>query len=141
VPSKLAALRKTKRSSAKDHRTIRCVTGLSGEPTSNSRLSQRSTTTAVCSVRRSETVYDVKSHRTVRCTTRTSEFNGQLLQTPTVTPQCHLGLLLSANSRTSISCEPIGQKTSINLRIKVPLSILSKESCLNHMVYSKREKC
>jgi hypothetical protein len=60
------------------------ITGLSGAPTSNDRLHQRSTATAVCSGRRLETVYDVRSHRTVRCTTRIGKFNGQLLQTPTV---------------------------------------------------------
>jgi hypothetical protein len=60
------------------------IIGLSGEPTSNGRLHQWSTTITVCSVRRSEIVCDVRCHRTVQCTTMTCEFNGRLLQTPTV---------------------------------------------------------
>jgi hypothetical protein len=35
-----------------------------------------------------------------------------------VTPQCHLGLLLSANSRTSISYEPNGAKDTNQLENK-----------------------
>jgi hypothetical protein len=36
---------KTQRPAAKIHRIVRCVTGLSGEPTTNGRLRQRSTAT------------------------------------------------------------------------------------------------
>jgi hypothetical protein len=71
------------------------ITGLSGKPTSNGHLRQRSTTTRllwVQNIRRSETVCDVRSHRTVHCTTRTDEVNGRLLQTPTVADVAHTGL-------------------------------------------------
>jgi hypothetical protein len=94
APNELAALGKTQRSSAKNHQTVWCVTGLSGEPMSNGHLCQRSTATRllrVQNVRKSETVCDVRSHRTIWCTTGLcsapqgfDEFNGRMLQTPTV---------------------------------------------------------
>jgi hypothetical protein len=40
---KLVALGKSKHSSAKNHWTVRCATRMSGEPTSNGHLRQRST--------------------------------------------------------------------------------------------------
>jgi hypothetical protein len=58
-----------------------------------------------------------------------------------VTPQCHLGLLPSTNSRTIISCEPNWAKDTNQLENKRSTKILSKESCLNHMRFSKGEKC
>jgi hypothetical protein len=45
VPNEQAALGKTQHSSAKNRRTVWCVTGLSGEPTTNGHLRQRSTAT------------------------------------------------------------------------------------------------
>jgi hypothetical protein len=69
---KLAALGFSQRSSTKNHRTVRCATRLSNEPTE-----QRSTSPTVdcerlrsyLSVSSQKTVYDDRSHRTVRCAT------------------------------------------------------------------------
>jgi hypothetical protein len=45
APDEQTVLGKTQRSTTKIHRTVRCVTGLSGEPTANGQLLQRSTAT------------------------------------------------------------------------------------------------
>jgi hypothetical protein len=94
APSDLVALGKTQRSSAKNHRTVWCVTGLSSEPTK-----QWSTSPAVdCgrlhrnlkrqkvkdSLRCQVTPDYLVCHQTVWCTTGTDDFNDQQLQTPTV---------------------------------------------------------
>jgi hypothetical protein len=60
------------------HRTVRCATGLSGEPTeqwlpARQRLFRQMNSAAT----------EVRGHRTVRCSKTTRRFNGQLLQTLT----------------------------------------------------------
>jgi hypothetical protein len=71
--------RESRSLSTKNHRTVRCATGLSVSPRSNDRLRD-----CVRSLKRQKTVCDDRSHRTVRCVKRTEVFNGQQLQTPTV---------------------------------------------------------
>jgi hypothetical protein len=81
APSELAALSNSQHSSAKNHRTIRCVTKLSGEPTkqldfANGRLRSTAPQSEVSESQRQSVMSG--------CTTRTDDFNGQQLQTPTI---------------------------------------------------------
>jgi hypothetical protein len=108
APSELTVLRNSLHSSAKNHQTVWCVTGLSGEPTK-----QRPTSSTVDYGRLHNSLKRQKSedslrhqvaldcpvcHRIVRCTKMTYDFNGQLHQTPTVRWR---GTQRTVNSRVS----------------------------------------
>jgi hypothetical protein len=67
APRELVALGFSQSHSTKNHWTVRCATGLSGEPTEGTMNSA-----------------EVRTHRTIWCRKRTKDFNGQPLQTPTV---------------------------------------------------------
>jgi hypothetical protein len=103
-PRELATLGFSQSHSTKIRQTVRCATGLSGEPTE-----QRSTSPTVdCStVWPSEVRATLQSqnaaecpmcHRTVQCHKRTKDFNGQQLQTPTIGWR---GTQRTVNSRVS----------------------------------------
>jgi hypothetical protein len=82
-----ATLGNSEACSAIIHRTVRCATGLSGEP-AEQRLPARQPSTVQSYTgeqchNRSQSA-EVRGHRTVRCSKTTSISNGQLLQTLTV---------------------------------------------------------
>jgi hypothetical protein len=66
---------------------------------------------------------------------------GKEPQVENVTPQCHLGFFSVLAQVPSFHVSQLSMKHQINLRIKDPLSLYLKESCLKQLRFSKKRKC
>jgi hypothetical protein len=87
APRELTALRFSQSHSAIIHRTVRCAPDCPVSLRSNSQLRPMVDCAdggTMNSVEVRSQNCKVRMHQTVRCHKRTKEFNGQLLQTPTV---------------------------------------------------------